>query len=210
MSKKLYIVGAGGFGREVYGWLQDEASLLAEYDLIGFLDDDCDALKDFDVGHEVVGEISDFEFDENSFFICGIGTVEWKKKLCQPLVAAGARFLTLIHPTALIGRNVTLGDGAVICPWVTLTCDLSVGSMSLINCHSSAGHDVRVGSWCTISGHCDLTGGTIIEDEVFLGSGVRVIPYKTVGAGATVGAGSVVIRDVPSHTRVFGNPAREF
>lgn len=210
MKKKLYIVGAGGFGREVYGWLQDEGSLLSEYVFVGFLDDDDDVLSGFELGHGVVGPITGVELSEDDFFICGIGSVEWKKKLCQPMIDGGAHFLPLVHPTALIGRNVRLGPGVVVCPRVTLTCDIQVGAMTMINCHSTAGHDVTIGTWCTISAHCDLTGETVVEDEVFLGSGVRVIPSKKVGRGATVGAGSVVIRDVPPSCRVFGNPAREF
>jgi sugar O-acyltransferase (sialic acid O-acetyltransferase NeuD family) len=210
MKNKLYIVGAGGFGREVYQWLQDERRLLQDYEFVGFLDDDLAALSGLDLGHSVVAPLKGFPLGAHDFFICGIGSVEWKRRLCQPMLHQGARFLSLVHPTALIGRGVTLGDGVVVCPRVTLTCDVRVGAMSMINCHSSAGHDVVIGDWCTIGAHCDLTGGTSLGQGVFLGSGVRVIPSKTIGSSSTVGAGSVVIRNVAPETRVFGNPARVF
>lgn len=210
MKNKLYIVGAGGFGREVYQWLQDERRLLQDHELVGFLDDDMEALSGFDLGHSVVAPLEGFAVGADDYFVCGIGSVEWKSRLCRPLMEQGARFLSLVHPTALIGRNVILGEGVVICPRVTLTCDVRVGAMSMINCHSSAGHDAVIGDWCTISAHCDLTGGTSLGQGVFLGSGVRVIPDRKIGAFSTVGAGSVVLRNVASATRVFGNPARVF
>ena len=70
-----------------------------------------------------------------------------------------------------MGSNVNLDSGVVICPNVTLTADIQVGTFSLINCHSSAGHDVDIGAWSTISGHCDLTGGCKIGEGAFLGTG---------------------------------------
>jgi len=208
--KDLYIVGAGGFGREVYSWLQDEAKLLQDYNFRGFLDDNAGALDDFGLDAKVVAPISGFKSFDNSVFICGIGAVAHKKRLCEPMILNGAVFLTLVHPSVVMGRNVKLGTGVVLCPRVTLTCDIELGAMVMINCHSSAGHDVKIGAWSTVSAHCDLTGGTEVGVGAFLGSGCRLLPTKKVGDGGTVGAGAVVIRNVPDCARVFGNPAREF
>jgi len=208
--KDLYILGAGGFGREVYGWLLDEQKLLTQYRLRGFIDDAPTALDSMPIDAEVVASFSALPDFANAAFICGIGNVALKRKLCEPMRAAGAEFLSLIHPTALVGRNVRLGQGVVLCPRVTLTCDIELGDLVMLNCHSSAGHDVVIQDWVTVSAHCDLTGGTQVGEAAFLGSGVRVIPGKRIGAQATVGAGSVVIRNVPEGGRVFGNPARSF
>ena len=71
--KNLYIVGAGGFGREVYGWLIDELTLLKGHTFIGFLDDNKDALLGFDLDHDVDGKITEFECKADDPFICGTG-----------------------------------------------------------------------------------------------------------------------------------------
>ena len=208
--QKLYIVGAGGFGREVLCWLRDLDAAEHGWKIEGFLDDNPHALDGLDVDVRVVGAASDFEPSSDDCFVCGIGAVAAKRQVCGALLARGARFLTVIHPTAVLGERVRLGDGVVLCPNVTLTCDIELGAMAMINCHSSAGHDVRVGAWSTVSAHCDLTGFTELGEAVFLGSGARVIPGKRVGASAVVGAGAVVIRDVEAGAKVFGNPARVF
>ena len=207
--KDLYIVGAGGFGREVYGWLGDMDDS-SDWRFCGFLDDNSEALEGFDYDQGVVAPISDFQVKPSQLFVCGIGNVSTKIKLCQPLIDQGAQFLTVVHPTAVVGKNVRLGQGVVLCPGVILTCDMEVGDMVMINCQSSAGHDVSIGDWCTISAHCDLTGQTKLGRGVFMGSGARIIPGKSVGSGAVVGAGSVVIRSIADGEKVFGNPARVF
>jgi len=208
--KDVYILGAGGFGREVYGWLLDLPEFGRDMRFGGFLDDDPNALDGFKLETGIVGSIRDYESRATHVLVCGIGRVDLKRRVCQPLREAGAEFLTVVHPTAVLGRNVRLGTGVVLCPRVTLTCDIEVGDFAMINCHSSAGHDVRIGAWTTISAHCDLTGHTRIDEEVFMGSGASVIPGKRVGRGAVVGAGSTVIRSVAAGKKVFGNPAREF
>jgi acetyltransferase-like isoleucine patch superfamily enzyme len=110
----------------------------------------------------------------------------------------------------VIGFNVLIGVGTIICPHVIVTCDVAIGDFVAINCLSSIGHDVRIADWVTLSGHCDVTGQTELGEMAFLGSGARILPLKKVGARAMVGAGSVVISHVPADVKVFGNPARIF
>lgn len=207
--KDIYIVGAGGFGREVYGWLCAMGDF-SDRQFGGFLDDNSEALKHLDYDRGVVAPVSDFKVKPSQLFVCGIGDVQTKIKLCQPLLDQGAQFLTVVHPTAIVGKNVRLGQGVVLCPGVILTCDIVVGDMVMINCHSSAGHDVSIGDWSTVSAYCDLTGYARLGRGVFMGSGSRIIPGKSVEDDATVGAGSVVIQSVAAGQKVFGNPARVF
>ncbi len=207
--KDLYIVGAGGFGREVYNWLLDAGSS-SEWQFCGFLDDNTEALKGLNYGKGVVAPVTGFAVQPSHLFVCGIGEVSTKMKVCKPLLEQEAQFQTVIHPTAVVGKNVQLGKGVVLCPRVILTCDIKIGDMAMINCSSSVGHDATIGDWCTMSAHCDLTGYAVLGCGVFMGSGARVIPGKSVGDNAVVGAGSVVVQSVAAGQKVFGNPARTF
>ncbi len=206
--KKLIIVGAGGFGREVYAWAKQHPDCGQVWELAGFLDDDLSVLDGYDYSVNVLGPIEGYMPAEDEVFVCAIGAPEIKKKVCESLLANAATFINLVHPSVILGENIRLGVGVVLCPRVTLTADISIGDFVAINCHSSAGHDVTIGAWATISGHCDLTGNTSYGTGAFLATGVRIAPSKSVGKLAYVGAGSVVIRSVKDGQKVFGNPAR--
>lgn len=208
--KRVIIVGAGGFGREVYSWAQEHPDNGRAWEVIGFLDDNRKALDAFNYGTPILGTIAEHQPAADEQFLCGIGTPEVKRAACQQLLNRGAEFLTLVHPSVVLGKNVQLAQGVVICPGVVLTCDIQVGDFAMINCSSSAGHDVRIGDWATVSAHCDLTGGTALGEMAFMGSGARILPGKTVGPRALIGAGSVVLGNVPADSKVFGNPARAF
>ncbi|MFP4674217.1 MAG: acetyltransferase [Opitutales bacterium] len=209
-DKKLLIVGAGGFGREVLAWAQAHPDCGARWTISGFLDDNPSALDGYEYATSITGTIRDHKPARDELFVCAIGTPSIKRNVCESLRERGAEFIRLVHPSVILGAHVSLGEGVVLCPRVTLTAEVVVGDFVCINCHSSAGHDTHIGAWSTISGHCDLTGGARIGREVLLGSGARILPGKSVGDGALVGAGSVVLRSVKPEQKVFGNPARAF
>ena len=208
--KRLIIVGAGGFGREVYAWAEAHPDCGRLWEIAGFLDDNPAALDRFDYPVSILAAVVDYSPQSNDLFLCAIGSPAIKRMVCGKLLGSGAEFISLVHPTVVIGFNVEIGVGTIICPHAIVTCDVAIGDFVAINCHSSIGHDVRIADWVTLSGHCDVTGQTELGEMAFLGSGARILPLKKVGARAMVGAGSVVISHVPTNAKVFGNPARIF
>lgn len=205
--KKVIIVGAGGFGREVYSWARQHPDYGVRWTLDGFLDDKPDAMKGTAYEALLIGRIDEYQPVDGDLFLCGVGNPEIKKKACLQLLARGAEFISLIHPTAVLGSHVRLGKGVILCPRTTLTCDIEVGDFVVFNCASGAGHDVRVGDWSQISSHCDLMGGVVLGESVFVGSHAMVLPDVHVGSHAVIGAGSCVLRSVPERKTVFGVPA---
>lgn len=208
--KRLIIAGAGGFGREVYAWAEAHPDCGRLWEIAGFLDDKPAALDGLDYSLSILGAVADYVPQPNDLFLCAIGSPAIKRRVCEKLLGCGAEFIPLVHPTAVIGFNVEIGLGTIICPHAIVTCDVTIGDFVAINCHTSIGHDVRIADWVTLSGHCDVTGQTELGEMAFLGSGARILPLKKVGARAMVGAGSVVISHVPANAKVFGNPARIF
>ena len=208
--KRLIIVGAGGFGREVFTWAMAHPDCGRLWQIAGFLDDNPAALDGYKSACGILGAVAAYTPCQEDVFVCAIGAPAIKRKVCELLLERSAEFISLVHPSAILGANVTLGKGAIICPYAIVTCDVIIGDFVAINCHSSVGHDVRIADWVTLSGHCDVTGQAELGEMAFLGSGARILPLKKIGARALVGAGSVVISHVPAGSKVFGNPARVF
>lgn len=205
--KKLLIVGAGGFGRELYAWASQHPDCGCQWQLAGFLDDNPEALKPFG-SFAPIFPLTGHRPAADQLHLVGLGMPALKEKLIAPLVSAGAEFLTFVHPSAILGARVSLGRGVVVCPGAVLSVDIDVGEFAMVNLNSTIGHDARLGPWTSLSAQCDITGHVQVADRVFLGSRSTIIPGKTVGSRATVGAGAVVVTDVPAAVTVVGIPAR--
>ncbi len=206
--KRLLIVGAGGFGREMFHWVLQHPDNGRLWSLGGFLDDKINALEGYNYIPGVLGTIRDYEPSPTDLLVIAIALPKIKKMVVGSLIQRGADFLTFVHPSVILGGNVRLGRGSVICPGAVLTSDVTLGDFVTFNCCSSIGHDARLGDFVTLSGHCDITGFCRVEEGAFFGSHACMIPNTRVGSWAIVGAGSTVIVSVPANVTVVGSPAR--
>ena len=209
MTKNLYIVGAGGFAREIYSYIKGNDFIIDNYELSGFLDDKADALQAFSLNHDVVAPLLFSGLPRGSKLLLAIANPDLKEQVYTFYSELNFDFITFIHSSSFVGSSVLLGEGTIVAPQCTITADVSIGKCSTINAHSSVGHDVKIGDYCTLSGHCDVTGSVELGDKVFMGSHALVIPCVKVGNSAKIGAGSVVISRVKAGLTVFGNPAKK-
>lgn len=207
--KRLVIIGAGGFGREVLEWATGCSAYRSEWEIGGFLDDNSQALDAFPgLGLPLLGNTRNYEPRAEDLFICAMGNPALRAAMRQRMENRGGRFTRVVHESCIVGRRVELGEGVVLCPRVILTCDIEIGPNSALNVQTAVGHDARIGADCQLSSFCDVTGYVRLGDRVMLGSRSSIIPGKTIGDEAVIGAGSVVVADVPSRVTVFGNPAK--
>lgn len=205
--KKIIIVGAGGLGRMIYSWLPDFLDGCSEP--MGFISDRLDMLEGYNYDVPIISTIEEYQPEDDHVLVMAIADPKAKLTVAEVLEKRGANFLSLIHPTAIIGKNVILGKGCIICPRAVLTCDISIGDFVMLNIGVTIGHDAVIDHGCTINSHSDVTGNVQLGRGVFLGSHAVITPNMRVRDFATIGAGSVVVRQVKSRTTVFGIPAKQ-
>lgn len=135
-------------------------------------------------------------------------TVE-RAAMHRRLVARGHRFVTVVHPSAVVGRASVLGEGCQIMARAVVQCGARIGRNVVVNTAASLDHDVIVGDDAFISPGAILCGNVQLEEGVFVGAGAILLPGVRVSAGAVIAAGAVVRSEVPAGTMYAGVPARE-
>ena len=205
---QLVIIGAGGFGREMWAWAEQSVQFEREWTLKGFIDDNIDALQNKPSPGRVLAAIKDYKPAAEDVFVCAIGVPELKRQCSELIAARGGRFTRLFHRTAVLGHNVEMAEGVILCPYAVASANNRLGRGVALNLHASVDHDATVGDWTQINCHCDLTASVEVGREVFFGSRCSVIPNVKIGDRAYIGAGSVVLRDVAPGFKVVGVPAR--
>lgn len=207
--KNLYIVGAGGMGREVLNFIQDvHANGGPKWNVMGFLDDTENPLGSRECDFGVVGTIKDFMPQKDDVLVMGIADPAAKKQLASMLRNRGAKFETIVFPGSYIGRHCAMGEGCILYGGCGLTVNVKLGDfVTMLGC--GIGHDVQVGNYCTISAFTHIMGRVKVGEGVFIGANAAIGPGVEVGDDAYVCMGSMVMGDVAPHAKVLGNPARE-
>lgn len=209
MARTL-IVGAGGFGREVYWWMQSHADPHWGRSFAGFIDDDQHVLDCYpDYAPGVVHSIADYRPIHGDQLVMAIADPLTKLQVADSLKSRGCDFATFIHSSTTIAPNARIGYGCVLCPEALVSCDTILGTFVTMNVYASVGHDSHLGDGCTMSGHADVMGNARLGRGVFMGSHASVLRGVSVGDFARIGANSLVIRKVHERATMVGVPAKK-
>lgn len=200
----LIVFGAGGHAKVVL-----DALLRDGREVVGLVDDDPAAPGRRVLGLPVLGTRAVLPHDHpDAAIVPAIGVNRARAALMDWLAAEGLPIASAIHPRAVVGAGVELGDGTFLAAGAIVNPDTRLGAGTIVNTGASVDHDCVIGRAAHIAPGARLCGGVSVGEETLIGTGAIVIPGVRIGARALIGAGSVVIRDVPDDARIAGNPAR--
>ena len=205
--KNLIIIGAGGMGRTFYDMARESIGYDEEYVIKGFIDDNLNALCEFENYPPILGTISGYLPQIGDVFVCSIGGVS-RRKCIESIIERGGEFITMIHSTARIGTNVTLGEGNLIGAFTTIAADAKIGDYNFIQSYTIVGHDVTIGSWNRIDSHVMCVGGITIGDETMIHTSAMLNHNVKIGDKAHIGACCFITKDVDAGATMFASPAR--
>ena len=207
--KDLYIIGAGGFGREV-AWLVERINEIEQtWNIKGFIDDNESRWGTKENDYIVLGGCDYLKTLGEVYAVCAIGAAKVRKSVIEKIQESSIKFATLIDPSVLISKRVEVGEGTIICANSILTVDIKIGKHVIINCDCTIGHDDIIDDFVTIYPSVNVSGNVHLGECSELGTGMQIIQGKTVAKNTIIGAGAVVVKDIEISGTYVGSPAKK-
>ncbi len=206
-KKKLYLIGAGDFGREMESWLELLPYFSKDWEIQGYLDQNPDALKGFPSDYKIVGSPLEYPLQPEDYILLCLANSSAKKHISQALKGK-VRIFTYVAPNAIIGKFTTIGEGTIIAPNCIVSTNVIVNQFVTINCGTQIGHDCVIGPYSSLMPNADLGGGVRLGENVFMGTNSTIIPRRSIGDNIMIGAGSIVFKNLSNPGTYLGNPAK--
>ena len=139
----------------------------------------------------------------NNEMIISVGNNGIRKKIVGRVKAT---FGKAIHPSSVIDKTVTIGEGSVVMANAVINSSSLIGDHCIINTSSSVDHDCFIDNFVHISPKATLCGGVHIGEGTHIGAGAVILPNVKLGKWCIIGAGTIVLKDVADHSKLVGNP----
>lgn len=197
--KSVIILGAGGHAKVIA-----DSIVKSGDEVIGFMDDNTNQ-PDLILGFPYLGKIADLHrYQEECSFVIGIGSNQIRKKIADTY---DVNWYTAIHPSAVIGLSVTIGEGTVIMADAVINADAHIGKHCIINTGVVVEHDNWIQDYVHLSPHAVLCGTVSVGELTHIGAGATVRNNISIGSNVIIGAGGVVVKDITDEGVYIGIPA---
>lgn len=207
--KPIIIYGSGGFAREIAWLIERINNNNPTWNILGYIDDNTANHGNVINSYSVLGNQNILTNYEEVSVVLAIGKSTIREKIASNILDyKKLEFPNLIDPSVIYSEYIDMGIGNIICANTVLTTNIKLGNFNIINLNCTLGHDVDMEDYVTILPSSNISGNCTIKKCAELGTKTTVIPQKIIGEYSIVGAGSVVIRDIPNYCIAVGVPAR--
>ncbi len=206
-QKKICIIGASGFGREVLCCVLDSIgnSNSKIEDIVCFMEKD-DFAETSVMGTEVIKQK---DFDPLKYnIVVAVGDPAARKKIVEALPPS-TTFTNVIHPSVVISPWVEIGEGAILTAGTILTCNIKIGRHAHLNLHTTIGHDCLMGDYFTTAPGANISGNCTFGDCVYFGTNTAVRQGVNICDDVTIGMGGIVVKNITNAGVYIGNPLKK-
>ena len=202
--KSLAILGASGHGKVV----AETAELLGWSSICFF--DDAYPEKSEHSKWQVIGNTCDLIANHKAYdgVHVAIGDNRTRQIKTLRLKENKVTITSIIHPKAEVSASSIIGDGTAVFANVVLNAQVKIGEGAILNTSCSIDHDSVIGDYSHVSPRVGVAGHVVLGQRSWLGIGSTVIQCITIGADTVIGAGSVVLQDIPAKTIAVGVPCK--
>lgn len=199
MTDPLGIIGAGGHAKVVIA-----AAQAAGVEVIAVYDDAVELVGSTVLGLPVLGDVAAAEGFRGEL-LAAIGDGKVRERIVRAM--PHAKWATVVHPHAWVDASARIGPGSVVCAGAVIQPDARIGDHVIVNTGATVDHDCVLGDYCHVGPGCHLSGSTVLETGVFMGTGSATRQGVRVGGWTLVGVGGVVVKDLPGGVVATGVPA---
>jgi sugar O-acyltransferase (sialic acid O-acetyltransferase NeuD family) len=206
--KRLIFIGSSGHARVAI----DAAERMGCFEILGCIDD-FRPVGESTLGYPVLGCEHDLDmliarFNVRAYFVA-IGDNAARAAVVERIRRSVPEFTleTLIHPAAVIARDVAIGKGSIVMAGTVINPCCIIGQGCIVNTGASLDHDCFLEDYVSVAPGVVVGGSCRIGSYSAVGIGAIVTHRRTIGRDTVIGAGATVLADIPTCCVAFGTPA---
>lgn len=207
VTKRIVIVGSGGFAKEVYSYIKYdiENGFLRDVKVKGFVDKDEQSFALSGISEDYLGDEYSCQIEASDYFVVALGfnRDNIRKRIIGVLEGRGAQFLRYVHSNSFVSVTATIEEGAIICPNCIVNSGAVIKKHSVLNIYSSVAHGCLLGAYSILSPYATLNGDVKTGCELFLGTQAAVLAGLTLGDRCRISAGVVLTKNIGDDITVF-------
>ncbi len=199
----IYMIGAGGHGKVVL-----EALLITGCE-VEVLDADSALTGGKILGRTISREEKVLARLEGPVqFFVGVGDASSRRRVVERWEGRGHRLVRVVHPRVTVSPSAAIAGGAAVMAGAVIQAEAVIGKGAIVNTGATVDHDCRIDEFAHIAPGAHLAGNVQVGEEAWVGIGTSVREGVVIGRRCVVGAGAVVVDDLPPDVVAYGNPCR--